>query len=170
VVPDAAFGPMTPAKKIANVTGIVTTAASQAVPLTSVPTTIARLPATARPACATSLSARVPPKPAMTSVANPPNVANSAICGFAMPLSVSANSAGMTTVARTARIAAGTDQAGFHQGRAADTLKILRARCGPRLALTRCQQRLDGRLERCHPGGGSSARRREVLFNRFDDL
>src|SRR6516165_6703436 len=95
VEPDTAFGPAIPAKKIANVTGTVTSAASQA--------------------CATSLSLLVPLKPAMTSVANPPNVANSAICGSPMPLKVSANNDGTTTVARTARIAAGTDQVGFHQ-------------------------------------------------------
>ena len=79
--PEAAFGPAIPAKKIANVTGTVTSAASQVAPLASVPMISARLPATARPACAVSLSFLVPPKPAMTSVANPPKVANSAICG-----------------------------------------------------------------------------------------
>src|SRR5215472_1634603 len=124
VAPEAAFGPAIPAKKIANVTGTVTSAASQVVPLTSVPMISTTLPATARPACATSLSFLVPPKLAMTSVANPPNVANSAICGSPMTLKVSANSDGTTTVARTARIAAGTDQTGFHQGCA--TLRILR--------------------------------------------
>ena len=35
MTPEAAFGPATPAKKIANATGIVTTAASQVVPLTA---------------------------------------------------------------------------------------------------------------------------------------
>ena len=49
VEPEAAFGPPIPAKKIANVTGTVTTAASQVVPLTSVPMISARLPATASP-------------------------------------------------------------------------------------------------------------------------
>ena len=116
VDPEAAFGPPIPAKKIANVTGTVTTAASQVVPLTSVPMISARLPATASPACAASLSRLVPPNPAMTSVANPPNVANSAICGSPTTLSVIAKSDGTTTVARTARIAAGTVQTGFHQG------------------------------------------------------
>ena len=38
------------------------------------------------PGCATSLSRLVPPKPAMTSVAKPPNVANSAICGSPIDL------------------------------------------------------------------------------------
>src|SRR5580693_3771813 len=115
VEPEAAFGPPIPAKKIANVTGIVTTTASQAVPLTSVPMIRARLPATASPRCAVSLTRLVPLNEAITSVANPPNVANSAICGSATTLSVSANSDGTTTVARTARITAGTDQTGFHQ-------------------------------------------------------
>ena len=86
VEPETAFGPATPAKKIANVTGIVTSAASHVVPLTSVPMISARLPATARPRWATNLSFRPPPKLAMTSVANPPNVANSAICGSSMTL------------------------------------------------------------------------------------
>jgi hypothetical protein len=116
MVPDAAFGPATPPKKIANVTGTVTTAASQVVPLTSVPMISAMLPTTARPTCAVSLSRQVPPKEAMRSVANPPNVANSAICGSPMTLKVTANSAGTTTIARVARIAAGTDQEGFHHG------------------------------------------------------
>ena len=62
VDPEAAFGPPIPAKKIANVTGTVTTAASQVVPLTSVPMISARLPATASPTCAASLSRLVPPK------------------------------------------------------------------------------------------------------------
>src|SRR5579871_1441343 len=115
VEPDAAFGPPIPAKKIANVTGTVTTAASQVVPLTSVPMISAMLPATASPACATSLSRRVPPNPAMISVAKPPKVANSAICGSPTILSVIAKSDGTTTVARAARIAAGTLQDGFHQ-------------------------------------------------------
>ena len=70
---------------MANATGIVTSAASQVVPLTSVPMISAMLPATARPACATSLSRRVPPKLAKIRVANPPNVANSVICGRRSP-------------------------------------------------------------------------------------
>ena len=49
MTPEAAFGPVTPEKKMANATGTVTTAASQVVPLTSVPTIRATLPATARP-------------------------------------------------------------------------------------------------------------------------
>ena len=81
VEPEAAFGPPIPAKKIANVTGMVTMAASQVVPLTRVPMISTRLPATASPRCAVSLSRLVPLKPAITRVANPPNVANSAICG-----------------------------------------------------------------------------------------
>ncbi len=114
VVPAAAFGPPIPANKIANAVGTVTTAASQVVPLTSVPMISARLPATASPAWAMSLSRLLPPKLAKSSVANPPNVANSAICGSPTTLSVIAKSPGTTTVARAARIAAGTLQAGFH--------------------------------------------------------
>ena len=138
--PDTAFGPATPAKKMANATGMVTIAASHVVPLTSVPMISTRLPAMARQAWATNLSFLVPPKFAITSVANPPNVANSAICGSLTTLKVSANSDGTTIVARTARIAAGTDQVGFHQagwfaptGEDCATLTILRS--GTRAAL-----------------------------------
>ena len=70
------------------------------------------LPASASPACAISLSRRPPPKPASTSVANQPNAANVAICEVADHLVVIANSLGITSVARTARIAAGTDHTG----------------------------------------------------------
>ena len=104
------MGPITPAKKMANATGMVTSAASQVLPLTRVPIISARLPVTARPRCAVSLSRRVPPKLAKISVANPPNVANRVICTSPMTLKVSANRPGTTMVARTARIAAGTDQ------------------------------------------------------------
>src|ERR1700722_19629188 len=116
VEPEAALGPPIPAKKIANVTGTVTTAASQVVPLTSVPMISARLPATASHRWAVSLSRLVPLKEAITSVAKPPKDANRAICGSPTTLSVIAKSEGTTTVARTARIAAGTDHTGFHQG------------------------------------------------------
>jgi len=95
---------------MANATGIVTTAASHVVPLTSVPMIRARLPATASPRWAVSLSRRVPPKLAKISVANPPNVANSVICASPMTLNVSANSPGTTIVARMARSRAGVDQ------------------------------------------------------------
>jgi len=78
--------PPTPPKKIAKVTGTVTSAAGHVVPLTSVPMISARLPTMASPACAASLSLLVPPKEAMSSVANPPNVANSATCGSPMTL------------------------------------------------------------------------------------
>src|SRR5215468_3696222 len=159
VEPDTAFGPAIPAKKIANVTGTVTSAASQVVPLTSVPMISTRLPATARPACATSLSFLVPPKLAMTSVANPPNVANSAICGSLMTLRVSANNAGTTIAARTARIAAGTDQTGFHHGCA--ILKILRSWR---------QQPSHGGAQRCHPPGGVRACLAEVVPGRLHYL
>ncbi len=113
----AGAGPRTPAKNTANTTANVTTAASHAVPLTSVPMTRAALPAMARPRWAVSLSRRVPAKPTTTRVANPPNVANSAICGSPTTFDVMANRLGMTIVARTARMAAGTDQETFsHAG------------------------------------------------------
>src|SRR5579875_565723 len=111
VTPEAAFGPATPAKKMANVTGMVTIAASHGVPLTAVPITRAMLPAVASPRWATALSRLVPPKLVITRVAKPPKTANKAICGSAMTLSVSANKPGTTIVARTAR-AAGADHAG----------------------------------------------------------
>ncbi len=97
---------------MANATGIVTIAASHAVPLTAVPMTSATLPVTARPRCAMALSRPVPPNDAMTSVAKPPNTANRAICWSPMTLNVSANRPGTTIIARTARIAAGTDHTG----------------------------------------------------------
>jgi hypothetical protein len=90
----------------------VTSAASQVIPLTAVPMTSRTLPATASPRCAMALSRLLPPNPARTRVAKPPKVANSAICGSPMTLNVSANREGMTSVARSARIAAGTDHTG----------------------------------------------------------
>ena len=92
MVPDAGFGPTIPPKKIANVTGTVTSAASQVVPLTSVPMISARLPTMASSVCANSLSVLVPLNPAMTSVAIPPKVANSATCWLPITLSAIANS------------------------------------------------------------------------------
>src|SRR5215472_1149974 len=177
--PDAAFGPPTPAKKIANATGTVMSAASQVVPLTRVPMISTRLPATARPACAMSLSLFVPLKDAMTSVANPPNVANKASCGLPTTLKVSANNEGTTTVARTARIAAGTDQTGFHQG--CDTLPNLTERpAGDARGISRClqafylalrrEQRGYRYAQRSHPITGGGARRAEVLPGGFDHL
>ena len=61
----------------------------------------------------------MPPKLAKISVANPPNVANKVICVSPMTLYVSANRPGTTMVARTARIAAGTDQVTRRGGPAA---------------------------------------------------
>ena len=71
----------------------------------------------------TALPATTDPETVDTTglVANPPNVANSAICGSPTILSVIANSDGMTIVARAARIAAGTLQVGFHTGCAIGT-------------------------------------------------
>jgi hypothetical protein len=98
--------------EIGEATGIVTTAASQAVPLTAVPMVSTTLPVTASPRCAMALSRLVPPNDANTRVAKPPNTANGAICGSPMTLKVSANRDGITIVARSARIAAGTDHTG----------------------------------------------------------
>src|SRR3984885_601234 len=91
---------------------MVTTAASQVLPLTTVPMISAKLPTTARPRWATALSRRLPPNETSSSEANPPNAANSVICGLPMTLRQITNTTGTTSVARTARIAAGTDQAG----------------------------------------------------------
>src|SRR6516225_9524687 len=172
VEPDTAFGPAIPAKKIANVTGTVTSAASQVVPLTSVPMISTRLPATARPVCATSLSFLVPLKPAMTSVANPPNVANSAICGSPMPLKVSANNDGTTTVARTARRAAGTDQTGFHQGCATlpHPTDPPAGEATPLTARLRAQQRGDRGAQRRHAGFRSLPGGAQVVARRLGHL
>src|ERR1700751_4162034 len=152
--PEAAFGPAIPAKKIANVTGTVTTTASQVVPLTSVPMISARLPVTARPVCAINLSFLVPPNPAMTSVAKPPNVANSAIWGSPTTLPVSANNDGTTTVARTARRAAGTDRTGFHKGCATlpHPTDPPAGEATPLTGRLRAQQRGDRRAQRRHAG------------------
>src|SRR5580704_3072420 len=109
MVPEAGLGPMIPAKKITNVTGSVTTAAIQAVLLTIVPMTSARLPTRASPTCPASLSFQVPP--------NAAKVANSVICGSPTTFRQIANSAGMTSVARNARSPACLVQSGFHQGR-----------------------------------------------------
>ena len=112
MAPEAAFGPVTPAKKTANVTGTVTIAASTTEELTAVPMLSSTLPATARAPCATSLSRRLPANDASTSVAKPPKAANKAICRLPITLSVNANNPGTTIVARAARIAAGVDHAG----------------------------------------------------------
>src|SRR5436190_8608649 len=115
--PAWAFGLATPAKKMANATGMVTRAASQAVLLTRVPMMRAALPVSARPRCATALFRLVPPNETSTRVAKLPNTANNVICGSPMTWAVSANRPGITRVARTARIAAGTDQTGSQPGR-----------------------------------------------------
>ena len=117
MTPEAALGPATPAKKIPNVTGIVTSTASQVIPLTAVPMISPMLPITARPRCATILSRLLPPNDAMIRLANPPNAANSAICRLPKPSKVSANRDGITRTARTVRSPAGTDQAGHQAGR-----------------------------------------------------
>jgi len=128
VTPEAAFGPAMPAKNTANVTGRVTTAATAVDDVTAVPIVSRTLPATASATWARSLSRRVPAKAAITSVANPPNAANVAICRLPTTLSVKANRPGTTIVARTARIAAALDNCGSHARHCAD------AASGPRRA------------------------------------
>ena len=116
VTPEAAFGPATPAKKIPNATGIVTRTASQSIRFTAVPMISPMLPVTASPKCATSLSRLLPPNEAMTRFANPPNPANRAICRSPKPSKVSANRAGITMTARSARRPATSDHSGHHAG------------------------------------------------------
>src|SRR5215472_12003242 len=89
--------------------------ASHAEPLASVPIVMAALPASASPRCAVALSRLDPPNDVTMSVAKPPNTANKVICALPMTLNVSTNRHGMTIVARTARIAAGTDHETRHQ-------------------------------------------------------
>jgi hypothetical protein len=92
----------------------VTSAASSVEELTAVPIVSSALPASASPRCARSLSSGRPPNAASTSVANPPNAANVAIWRLPATLSLIAKIVGITTVARTARIAAGRDHTGSH--------------------------------------------------------
>ncbi len=122
VLADAAFGPAMPANSTPNTTGMVINVARTGDGLTAVPMTSNKLLATARPRCASSLSRRRPPNDAITSVANPPNAVNVASCRSPTTSYVSANRPGTTTVARTARIAAGFDHTGSHVGR-------VRSRC-----------------------------------------
>ena len=112
VAPDAAFGPVTPAKNTAKVTGTVTIAASTVEELTIVAIVSSTLPVRASARCARSLSRHVPANDASTSVAKLPNAAKVAICGLPITLSLSANSPHTQTIARIARIAAGTDHFG----------------------------------------------------------
>ena len=118
MTPDAALGPATPAKNMPNVTGIVTRTASQSSSLTAVPMIRPMLPVSASPRCAMALSRLLPPNEATTRFANPPNAANRAIWRSPKPTKVSANTEGITSTARTARMAAVTDQDGHHDGRA----------------------------------------------------
>ena len=113
MTPDAALGPVRPAKNTANVAGTVTIATSQVVELTIVAIVIRTLPVSASARWARSLSRHVPANDASTSVAKLPKAANVAICGFPITLSVNANSPHTQTIARIARIAAGTDHFGM---------------------------------------------------------
>ena len=79
------MGPATPAKKIPNATGIVTSTASHLTGLTAVPMISPMLPVTASPRCATNLSRLVPPNEATIRLANPPNATNRAICRLPKP-------------------------------------------------------------------------------------
>ena len=112
MTPEAALGPVTPAKNTANVTGTVTIAAKTVEELTIVAIVSSTLPARARARWARSLSRQVPANDASTSVAKLPNAANVAIWGLPITAWVSANSPEATTIARTPRIAAGTDHRG----------------------------------------------------------
>jgi len=85
MTPEAALGPVTPAKKMPNVTGIVTSTASQSIPLTAVPMISPTLPVSASPRCAMALSRLLPPNEATTRLAKPPNAAYRAICGLPKP-------------------------------------------------------------------------------------
>ena len=116
MTPEAALGPATPAKKMPNVTGMVTRTASQSIPLTAVPMIRPTLPVSASPRCATALSRLLPPNEATTRLAKPPNAANRASCRLPKPSKPSANREGTTSTARNVRIAAGTDQAGHQAG------------------------------------------------------
>ena len=90
----------------------MTIAASTVEELTSVAIVSSTLPVSASARWARSLSRHVPANDASTSVAKLPNAAKVAICGFPITLSLSANSPHTQTIARIARIAAGTDQRG----------------------------------------------------------
>ena len=112
VAPDAALGPVIPAKNTANVTGTVTITAITVEELTVVAIVRSTLPVIARARWASSLSRQLPANDESTRVAKPPKAANVAIWGLAITLSVNANSPHTHTIARTARIAAGTDHFG----------------------------------------------------------
>ena len=85
MVPEAALGQATPRKKMPNVTGIVTRAASHSIPLTAVPMISPMLPVRASMKCATALSRLLPPNDTTTRLAKPPNAANRAICRLPKP-------------------------------------------------------------------------------------
>ena len=85
MAPEAALGPATPAKKMPNVTGMVTRTASHSIPLTAVPMISPILPVRASRKCATALSRLLPPNETTTRLAKPPNAANSAICRLPKP-------------------------------------------------------------------------------------
>ena len=110
------MGPVIPAKNTANVTGTVTITAISVDELTIVAIVRSTLPVIARARWARSLSRQLPANDDRTSVAKPPKAANVAIWGFAITLSVNANNPHMQTIARTARIAAGTDHFGSEAG------------------------------------------------------
>ena len=85
MMPEAALGPATPKKNMPNVTGIVTSTASQVIPWTAVPMMSPMLPIRASMKCANSLSRLLPPNEPTTRLANPPNAANRAICRLPKP-------------------------------------------------------------------------------------
>ncbi|MFD0598513.1 hypothetical protein ACFQZ4_44650 [Catellatospora coxensis] len=98
-----------------NATTAVAIAAATTEWLTRVPITIRTAPTEVSMVWATARSRRVPPNDASTRLANPPNAVNVATCGDLITSSANANSAGTSTAARTARIAAAGDHSVRHQ-------------------------------------------------------
>ena len=90
----------------------MTSAASQADPLASVPRMMPALPTSASPRCASALSRLAPPNVVRTSAAKLPNTANRATWMLPMTSKDSQSMTGTTTVARRARSAAAADQVG----------------------------------------------------------
>ena len=108
MVPEAALGPVTPPKKMANATGMVATAASQAFLLTTVPMISAALPTRASSRCTMALS-RLVPERGQDQRGEAAEGGERGHLQVADDLIGQRDSAGMTIVARSARIAAGTD-------------------------------------------------------------
>jgi len=93
VTADAAFGPITAAKKTANATRIVTSAAAHATVLATVPMMSSTLPATAKPKCARSWSARVPAEPGQHERGKPAERGKERYLRVPRPFEVTSNNA-----------------------------------------------------------------------------